>query len=70
MNLDQVIAAAIELLPAKPAKVEFDAYKAQLQDAFPDSWHPAFTRMIKADLVAKELANGENGKPVVLVSRL
>lgn len=62
--------AAIELLPKAGDKVKFDEYKAKLYDAQPDSGQAVFARLIKQDLIGKELADDGTGKPVLMVFRL
>lgn len=68
-SLEDVVKAGIELLPPVGQKVEFDEYKAKLYAAYPDGGKDAFARMIKAELVNKELSADANGKMVVLLSR-
>lgn len=68
-SLDDVVKAGIELLPKAGEKIEFDAYKARLYAAYPEAGRDAFARMIKAELINKELSQDKDGKLVLLVSR-
>lgn len=68
-NLDDMVEAAVALLPPTGSKVEFNAYKAQLYTAYPDGGRDAFAHMIKKNVVNKELVSGPDGKPVVMLSR-
>jgi len=69
LNLDQMSEQAVELLPAVGQTMEFDAYKAKLYAQFPESGRDVFSHLIRNDIVAKKLARGADGKPVVLLSR-
>lgn len=68
-DLNDVVKAGIDLLPPAGQKIEFDAFKAKLYAAYPDGGRDAFARMIKAELINKELDKDKDGKMVLLVSR-
>lgn len=68
-NLQDLVDAAVELLPPAGQEVEFDAYKAKLYAAYPDGGRDAFAHMIKKGVIAKKLMSGADGKPVVMLSR-
>lgn len=68
-TLDEVVAGGLELLPPVGQDVEFEAYKAQLYAAYPDSGRDAFAHMIKRDLVKKELKTVGPRQHVVMLSR-
>lgn len=68
-SLDDIVKAGIDLLPSNGDKVEFDTFKSQLYAAYPDGGQNAFARMIKAELIKKELGTGTDGKPVLMLSR-
>lgn len=68
-SLDDVVKGGIDLLPAVGQKVEFDVFKGQLYAAYPDGGRDAFARMIKNELINKELARNADGKLVVMLSR-
>lgn len=70
LGLQDQINAAVELLPPVGQTIEFNAYKGQLYAANPDGGKDAFTFMLKNKLVKQELSSGEDGKPIVLLSRL
>lgn len=60
---------ALDLLPPAGQEVEFNAYKAQLYAANPDTGKDAFTQILKRELVNKRLVTTEPGKHVVMLSR-
>lgn len=68
-NLEDLVIAAVALLPPTGSKIEFDAYKAQLYAAYPDGGRDAFAHMIKKGIVNKELDRNNDGKLVVMLSR-
>lgn len=67
---DDIVKAGIDMLPPAGQTIEFDAFKAQLYAKYPDGGRDAFARMIKADLIKKELTKDKDGKMALLVSRL
>ena len=67
--MDEMIASALELLPAAGSKVEFDVYKSKLYAANPEKGRDVFAYMIKRDLVQKELSRNSDGAVVVMLSR-
>lgn len=68
-SLDQLVVAAVELLPPVGTSVEFDVYKAQLYAAYPSGGRDAFAHMIKRDVIKKVMGRNAEGKPVVMLSR-
>lgn len=69
VNLDQLVAQAIALLPSNGSTMEFNAYKTALYSAMPDHGKEAFTRMLTADLINKSLSRDSSGHTAVLLSR-
>lgn len=69
-SLDDIVKAGIAMLPPAGEKMVFDDFKAKLYAAYPDGGRDAFARMIKADLIKKELDKDKDGNHVLLVSRL
>lgn len=68
-NLDDLVQAAVELLPPVGTNVEFNAYKAQLYAAYPDGGRDAFAHMIKKNVVDTKMSRDAAGKLVVMLSR-
>ena len=69
-DLNSVIQAGIALLPDGGKRVVFDDFKANLYAHYPNLGREAFARMIKADLIGKELSVGSDGKHVLSVYKL
>jgi hypothetical protein len=68
-DLQGMVNEAVDMLPPKGEKVEFNAYKAKLYAANPDNGQAVFSHMIKREVVNKELGRNEENAIVVLLSR-
>jgi len=67
---NDMVAAALELLPKAGEWMEFDDYKANLYNANPSKGRDVFAHIIKNDLALKKLDTNTEGRVVVMLSRL
>lgn len=67
--MDEMIGAALALLPPAGQTVEFEAYKQKLYAANPTNGRDVFAHLLKRDLVGKKISRNAQGGMVVLLSR-